>query len=60
MKNLEVSRNTLWQWRKTGRTALKFLPDLLALANISWQILSLHFSHLQYPRLMSEPHPTIP
>lgn len=60
MEILEVSRNTLWRWRKTGRAILKFLPDLLALANLSWQILSLHLSRLQYPRLLSEPGPTVP
>ena len=60
LESSEVSRNTLWRWRKTGRALLKFLPDLLTLANLSWQILSLHFSHLQYPRLVPEPGPTVP
>jgi len=60
LEKLEISRNTLWRWRHTGKKILKFLPDLLALSQVSWQILSLNLSHLQYPRLVAETIPTIP
>lgn len=60
LEKLEISRNTLWRWRNTGKKILKFLPDLLGLINVSWQILSRHLSLLQYPRLAVEAIPTIP
>lgn len=60
LEKFEISRNTLWRWRNTGKKILKFLPELLGLINVSWQILSRHLSHLQYPRLAVEAIPTIP
>lgn len=61
MKNYDVSRNTLWRWRRTGKTILKFLPILFStITHLSWQTLSLHFSLLQYPLFLSKSGPTIP
>lgn len=49
IEDMNISRNTLWRWRKTGKTILKFLPELFALPDLTWRILSLHLSLLQYP-----------
>ena len=54
MESLQISRNTLWRWRRTGQVILKFLPPLFSSINhLTWQIFSLHLSLLQYPHFLS-------
>lgn len=57
---LEISRNTLWAWKRLGKTLLEKIPASFELPRLTWTVLSLHISRLQYPNVLRKPRPTIP
>ena len=56
----DISRNTLWAWKRLGLKLLEKIPLLFELPTLTWATLSLHISRLQYPNNLRKPHPTIP
>lgn len=58
-KIFEISRPTLWRWRRLGRRLLKAISAIPALESFSWSALSDLLSHIQYPFGLRELHPTI-
>lgn len=55
---LMIARSTLWRWRRTGKKLLLIMSELLPLASDSWVEASNMISRIQYPRMLSKPHPT--
>ena len=53
MKALDISRNTLKRWKKTGNSFLKALPEIVGQEKLTWRVLSHFLSRLQYPRFRS-------
>jgi hypothetical protein len=57
---LEVSRNTLWSWKRLGKALLERIPEILELPEVTWRTISTHLSRFQYPGNLRKPVPTIP
>lgn len=57
-ETLMVARSTLWRWRRIGKKLLVIMPELLAFADDSWIEAAHMISRIQYPSLLTKPHPT--
>jgi len=57
-ETLMIARSTLWRWRRIGKKLLSVMSELLALADDSWVEASHIISRIQYPPILSKPHPT--
>lgn len=60
LDTLDISRNTLWAWKRLGQALRDKIPEILELPGITWATLSLHISRWQYPNNLRKPHPPIP
>ncbi|MFA6692105.1 MAG: hypothetical protein WCR98_09035, partial [Saccharofermentanales bacterium] len=57
-ETLMVARSTLWRWRRIGKKLLAVMAELLVLAGDSWIEAAHMISRIQYPSLLTKPHPT--